>query len=598
MTFQPRPSIFRLAALPTGLAVTAALVAALGIPAESVAQSAAESAPPTSDGSVPTGGDWEPITGERLLHPEDGDWMSYRRTYDVTGFSPLKRIDRSNVDRLDLVWAYSMRDDSRWVPTPVVANGLMYVAEGSGRVMAFDVVSGDVAWSHERRFPEDIRYSEASGRARGVAVYQDRIYWGTADSYLVALDARTGERLWEVQTGDYHTGEGHAHPPLIVDGKVLLGHAGGDYGAKGKFRALDAETGEILWTFNTVPEFGEPGWDSWNAALKPPAGGAPWNTISYDPELGLVYVGTGQPYPWASTLRGSGDALYTNSVLALHIDTGELEWHYQLVPEDNWDRAVYESMLLDLEIGGEMRRALVTTSKIGWGVVLDRETGEFLHAFRTGFDNVITGWTDEGRPVYDPEKVPHQEDVDSDKVFEVCPHYHGGRNLNSPSYSPRTGLYYLGFNNSCMDVSYFSEDDPPSRISLGMSGRPKPVPGLEYVGELIALDPATGERKWAYRTDDGVAMTAATLATAGDLVFGGTVDREVFALDAESGEKLWSTRLNGDVSGAPVTFEVGGRQYLAVGAGGRIAQAASFAPFTDTALSDGGGVIWVFALPE
>ena len=543
--------------------------------------------------------EWEPITEERLLNPEDGDWLSYRRTYDVTGFSPLDQIDRDNVDDLRLVWAWSMRDNSRWVPTPIVANGLMYVSEGSGRVTAFDVKSGDVAWVHTRSYPEDIEQSQALGRHRGVSVLGDTVYWGTADAALVALDARTGEQRWEVSTGDYSTGLGHSHPALIADGKVVLGFAGGDRSGRGQAVAHDAETGEHLWTTYTVPRPGEPGYETWTEREVPPLGGLTWNTISYDPELGLAYLGTGQPTPWASTLRGPGDALYTNSILALDIDTGEIEWYFQVVPADNWDLdATHESMLVDLVINGVEHKALIETSKIGWGVVLDRETGRFINAFRTGYDNIIEGWTDSGSPIYNPAQIPTLDDVDSDKVFEVCPHFHGTRNLNSPSFSPETGLYYSGINNSCMDVTFVSEEYVPGRVYRGMGSRTKMVPGYDYIGEFVAFNPVTGERAWEYRTENGAAMTASALATAGGVVFGGTADRRLFALDAETGEHLWETRLNGDISGAPVTFTVDGRQYLAVGAGGRIGQTTSYARFTGTTLPQGSGVMWVFALPE
>ena len=255
-------------------------------------------------------------------------------------------------------------------------------------------------------------------------------------------------------------------------------------------------------------------------------------------------------------------------------------------------------MLVDLDFGGTVVKALIETSKIGWGVVLNRENGRFLHAFRTGFDNLITGWTDSGGPIFNPALIPTMDDVDSDRVFEVCPHFHGTRNLNAPSYSPETGLYYLGINNSCMDVTFISEDYQPGRIYRGMASRVKSVPGYDYVGEFVAFDPLTGRRAWEYRSPGGVAMTASALATAGGVVFGGTADRRLFAVDAETGDLLWETRLNGDVSGAPVTFEVDGRQYLAVGAGGRIAQTTSFARFTDTNIPQGSGVMWVFALPE
>lgn len=551
----------------------------------------------TAAAAQSTGSRWQPVTEARLLRPEDGDWMSYRRTYDVTGFSPLDQIDRTNVGELRLVWAYSVGDNTRWVPTPVVANGLMYVAEGSGRVTAFAAATGDVVWVHERSYPDDIRSSQAYGKHRGVAVYADKVYWGTADSHLVALDARTGLQLWEAQTGDYRTDGGHSHPPLIVRGKVLLGQTGGDTGVRGRFGAYDAETGAAVWEFHTVPRAGEPGWETWTPGEVPPLGGAPWNTISYDPELGLVYFGTGQPYPWSATLRGPGDALYTNSILALDVDTGELAWYYQIQPEDSWDRAAFEAMLVDLEIDGRTRRALVQTSKSGWGVVLDRATGEFIHAFRTAYDNLITGWTPEGRPILDPALVPTAADVDSGKVFEVCPFYYGGRDLNSPSFSPETGLYYVGVNQSCMDVTFVTETYRAGGLYRGMRAEAKLAPGYDYVGEFAAFDPATGRKAWTYRPRSGSAMTAAALATGGGLVFGGTADREFFALDAESGEPLWETRLNGDVSGAPVTFEIDGKQYLAIGAGGRIAQTQYYARLTGTDLPPGSGVMWVFALP-
>ena len=542
---------------------------------------------------------WEPITEERLLNPEDGDWMSYRRTYDVTGFSPLDQINRGNVGDLRMVWAWSVRDNSRWVPTPIVANGLMYVSEGSGRVIAFDVVSGDVAWLHTRSYPEDIEKSQAFGRHRGVSVYGDTIYWGTADAALVALDALSGEQRWEVSTGDYTTGLGHAHPALIADGKVVLGFAGGDRSARGAVVAHDAETGDHLWTTYTVPAPGEPGYETWTEREIPPLGGLTWNTISYDPELGLIYLGTGQPTPWASTLRGPGDALYTNCILALDIDTGEIEWYFQVVPSDNWDLdATHESMLVDLVIRGVERKALIETSKIGWGVVLDRETGRFINAFRTGYDNIITGWTDTGSPIFNPAQIPTMDDVDSDRIFDVCPHLHGARNLNSPSYSPETGLYYLGVNNSCMDVTFISEEFEPGRVFRGIGSRAKMAPDYDYIGEFVAFNPVTGQRAWEYRPESGAAMTASALATAGGVVFGGTADRRFFALDADNGDVLWETRLNGDISGAPVTFEIDGRQYLAVGAGGRIGQTTSYARLTDITLPQGSGVVWVFALPE
>ena len=543
---------------------------------------------------------WEPVTEERLLHPQAGDWMSYRRTYDVFGFSPLSKIDRTNVKNLRVVWSYPVQDNSRWVPTPIVANGIMYVSEGHGRVIALDVVSGEVKWIHTRSYPEDIRASQAYLRHRGVAVYGDKIYWGTADAYLVALDALTGKQVWQVRTADYKKGVGHGHPPLIADGKVIIGSIGGEREVRGAVAAYDAVSGELRWRTYTVPAAGEPGAESWAKSDMPPLGGPAWGTLSYDAELGTVYFGTGQPAPWAATIRGVGDALYTNCIMALDIKTGTIRWYFQVVPSDNWDMdSPYENTLVDLPIDGVTRKALIHTTKVGWGLVLDRVTGKYIHSFKTAYDNIITEWSPTGRPVYNPAVIPAAEDVNSGKVFQICPHFHGARNLNSSSYSPTTGLYYIGINNSCMDVSFVTQKYELGQAYQGMNPlATKFAPGYDYVGEFVAFDPVTGKRRWAYRTESGAAMTASALATGAGIVFGGTADRYLFALDTDNGRLLWRTRLNGDISGAPVTFEVGGKQYLAVGAGGRIAQTTSYAHLTKTDIPLGTGVIWVFALPE
>ena len=532
------------------------------------------------------------------MNPDPADWLSYRRTYDVTGFSPLKQIDRTSIGQLRLVWSYPVRDSSRWEPTPIVANGIMYIAEGSGRVIAFDVQTGDVVWIHERHYPEDIAVSEAFQRSRGVAIYQDKIYWGTADCYLVALDARTGKLVWEVKTGDYHTGEGHDHPPLIAEGKVFLGHAGGDRTAQGRFRAFDSETGKLIWTLNTAPRPGDSGYETWTKRDVPPLGAAPWNTASYDPELHLVYFSTGQPEPWAEPLRGPGDALYSNSVVAVEAGTGKIRWYFQLAPEDSWDRAAFENVLVDLVMDGKPRKALIQTGKIGWGVVLDRETGEFLKSFRTGYDNVITGWTSKGRPIINPKTQPQAADVDSGKVFDICPHTHGARNLDASSYSPLTHLYYLGVNNACMNASIVSAEYAPGRRYQGVNYSGKLAPGYDFVGEFVAINPVTGERAWTFRPPSGSAMTASALATAGGVVFGGTADRQLFALNTDTGALLWQTRLSGDISGAPVTFEAGGTQYVAVGVGGRTAWTTSLGPLTGVDIPKGSGAVYVFALPS
>jgi alcohol dehydrogenase (cytochrome c) len=547
----------------------------------------------------PPSGEWQSITAERLRAPADGDWLGYRRTYDVQAFSPLREINRRTVERLRPVWAYTVRDNSRWVATPIVANGVMYIAEGSGRVLALDAVTGELLWTHVRTYPDDIASSEAYPRHRGVAVYGDIVYFPTADSFLVALDARTGTKLWEVRTGDYKTGEGHAHAPLIADGKVFLGTTGGDFAARGKFEAYDAANGTKLWTFFTAPRKGEPGYETWTENEKwPPLGAAAWNTASYDAELGLVYFSTGQPTPWTTASRGPGDSLYSNTLLAVDADTGQLRWHFQLVPADEWDRSAYEGMLVDLRLDGIERKAVILTGKVGWGVVLDRATGDFLHAFRTAYDNTITDWSEQGRPIFDPRAIPAPKDVDSGKVFEICPHIHGARNLQAPSFSPLTGYYYLGVNNSCMNAQVVTPVFRPGQGLTGVSYTASLAPGYDYVGEFVAFDPVTGERAWTYRPESGAPMTASALATAGGLVFGGTADRQFFALHSETGELLWQTRLNGDVSGAPVSYTIEGKQYIAIASGGRAAPTTTLGRLVGVDVPQGSGAMWVFALPD
>lgn len=542
---------------------------------------------------------WRPVTPERIQNPEDGDWLSYRRTYDGVGYSPLKQIDKANVSQLRPVWSFSIPESSRWFTTPIVANGRMYLAEGGGRVRCLDAVTGDPIWVHERSYPDDVGLSQGFNRARGLAIYDDVLYWGTADMNLLAVDARTGKLLWETKTGDYHDGSGHSHPPLVADGKVFLGMAGGDRSAPGRFKAFDAKTGKFLWEVKTAPENpGDPGYESWPKDRKYPIlGAAPWNTITYDPELKLVYFGTGQPTPWSSAVRGPGDALFGVSALAVDATTGKIRWHYQMVPADDWDRAVYEPMLVDLDIKGKRRKAMILTNKIGWGAVLDRGTGEFLHAFKTAYDNTVTGWTAKGRPIRTAASIPKPEDVASGKVFEICPHPYGARNIQSPSYSAATGLYYVGINNSCSDMTIQPVDYRPGVTAIGMSFTAKMAPGYDYVGEFVAFNPVTGQKAWSYRTPRGEAMTASALATDGAVVFGGTADREFFALDSANGQLLWRTRLNGDVSGSPITYQVDDRQYVAVPAGGRNGLATTLGALSNIAFSDGAAVINVFALP-
>ena len=363
--------------------------------------------------------------------------------------------------------------------------------------------------------------------------------------------------------------------------------------------AHDAETGERLWITYTVPARGEPGYETWSEHEIEPLGGLTWNTISYDPELRWIYLGTGQPTPWSSTLRGPGDALYTNSILAIDIDTGELQWHFQVVPSDNWDLdATHESMLVDLVIGGVERKALIETSKIGWGVVLDRVTGQFLGSFRDGLRQPHHRLDRHRGPDLQPRAHPHPGRRRLGPGVRGLPALPRRTQPELAELQPRERVSTTWASTT---AAWTSRSFPRSTgraastgaWRAGSSGSPTTTTSAS--SWRSTRSPAS--RAWEHRFPGGAAMTAAALSTAGGLVFGGTADRRLFALDAETGALLWERRLNGDISGAPITFEVGGRQYLAVGAGGRIGQTTSYARLTNTRIPQGTGVMWVFALP-
>ena len=311
-----------------------------------------------------------------------------------------------------------------------------------------------------------------------------------------------------------------------------------------------------------------------------------------------MYFSTGNPEPWSTLLRGPGAALFSNSTLAVDVETGKIRWYFQMSPDDSYDRAAFEGLIADLPINGKPRKVLIVTGKIGWGVILDRATGEFLQPFKTAYDNLVTGWTPDGHPILNQDLLPKPGDIESGKTYELCPHQMGARNMQTPSFSPVTHFYYIGINNSCMQASLTTAKFSLGSGYSGVRSKPVLVPGYDYVGEFVAIDPVTRERVWTYRPKSGAVMTASALATAGGIVFGGTGDREFFALDNNNGKLLWQTRMSGDISGSPITFETGGRQYVAIAVGGRTGPTTMLGPLTGVDIPRGSGEMVVFALPS
>lgn len=540
---------------------------------------------------------WRSIDAARISNPDAADWPSYRRSLGVQNDSPLTQINADNVAQLRHEWAWSSNDDFNFEVVPVVANGVMFVNEhtvGSGRVVALNAANGDEYWVYEREYPDGVtnRYT------RGVTLFEDMVLWGSADGVVVALDASTGAEIWETTVLDYrerlHGSFGA--PPVVVRDLVVIGNTLGDQGARGRLDALNVRTGELEWTAYMTPEAGASGSETWGDAI--PAGATPWLPASFDEELGLLYVGTGQPSPWTPLVRGVTEydpyedaALYSNNIVAVDIQTGEFAWNFPVLPGEFWDfDTPFETLLFDAEVDGETRQLLYQSNKGGWAVVLDRVTGEFINAYPFAESTIIDHYTDDGTVIYRADQIPSLEDVEAGTQFRTCPFVNGARSTGAHAYSERTGLVYVAATDYCMDISY-------TLTGIGATFTGHLAPEQDYLGAIRALDPLTGDVAWEFVSESGAAIIGGTMSTAGGLVFAGTADRWFFALDEETGEQLWRTRLNGDV-GQPITYEVEGRQFVAVVGGANFWGTGFTNPLLGIPTPEATGVVWGFALPE
>ena len=555
----------------------------------------------------------EPVTDAMLQRPDPGDWLMWRRTLDAWGYSPLDEIDRGNVGDLRLVWSRSLHMPGRQQGTPIVYDGVMYMPNPSDVIQAIDAVSGDLIWEYRRSLPDDACERILPGVCttnRNLAIYENLIIDTSVDEYAFALDAGTGELVWETQILDYTT-----HPanqssgPIIAGGKVISGRscmpAGGPDACV--ITAHDARTGEELWRRRTIPAPGEPGDETW--------GGVPfedrkhvgtWMVPSYDPELNLIYIGTSVTSPAPKFWLGGIDNahLYHNSTLALNADTGEIVWYYQHL-NDHWDfDHPFERLLVDTAVRpdpaavqwinprlrpGERRRVMTgIPGKTGVVYTLDRATGEFLWATPTIVQNVISridGAT--GDVTENPEVVF----TGVGQSVLACPGIDGGKDWQAGAYSPRTNTMYMPMQNVCTRMSVL--DDRGSRSLYGIQPRKELAPGTENLGVVWAISAETGETRWKFERRAG-AMSL--VATGGGIVFGGDANGRFRALDDETGDVLWEINLGSPVSGFPVTYAVDGRQYVlaSTGVGGNVSRNATLTP---ELRPSGGSNLFVFALP-
>src|SRR5437867_106110 len=530
-----------------------------GLPGKSPAESSAgaESVASVSDSVRDT-----TYTMLREASTDVGNWLLPAGSYNSQRFSIDTQINSRNVSQLSVQWIHQFgTKDARIESTPIIVDGWMYVTLPHGTVIAIDAASGAEIWKYTRTPPPD--WWCCFDVNRGVSIRGGRVYVGTVDAHLLALDATSGKLLWDQTVANYHENYSITSAPLALDKVIVTGVGGGDSPTRGFISAYDPVTGALRWRFKTIPEPGEPGNETWGGESWRTGGVATWLTGSFDPELDLIYWGTGNPAPDFNAASRPGDNLYSNCVVALDAASGKLAWYFQFTPGDDhdWD-SVQTPILINMNENGVIRKLLVVANRNSFFYVLDRQTGRFLRAAPFVEQTWALGLTPEGRPIKRPNSSP------SLRGTRLSPSLRGGTLWWPSSYSPLTQLYYV----PALERGgvFFSSETPPEPLvgQLYVGGAGEGIQGEHVYTAIRAIDPATAkvrwERPWSPRFAD--AEIGGLLSTKGGLVFGSDVSK-FFALDAGTGALLWSFETGGKIIGAPVTFRAGGRQLVAIAAG-------------------------------
>ena len=545
---------------------------------------------------------YKPVTAERLKQPEDGDWLMYRRTYDGWGYSPLSQITTENVGRLKPAWTLQTGQIEGHQAPPIVNSGVMFVATPGNQVLAIDAKKGDLLWRFKRPIPEDILLLHPT--SRGVGLLDGKIYFAAADAVLVALDAKTGKEVWNTKVEDYTHGYYMSLAPLVADGKVMVGVSGGELGVRGFVAAFDAETGKPAWKTYTVPAPGEPGSETWPQGDQwKTGGGSVWITGAYDPATNLTFWGTGNGGPWMGDQR-PGDNLFTSSTIALDASTGKIKGYHQYHPNDSWDwDEVNPPILVDYQRNGRTIKGLAYVARDGYLWMLERTADKINFVDGKPFvnQNVFKSLDPKtGRPDVDPARQPG-----TGRKAEFCPSLWGGKDWPPVAYSPKTRLLYIPANeNLCQALMGDPVTYTPGQRFTGIAPANSIfsiAPSADHIGELQAWNLDTGQKVWSHPFANSE-LWGPVLATAGGMLFmGGTNDRYFRAFDASNGKILWEFRTGSGVNGVPVSFQVDGKQYIAVQSGWGVDAARMQArlnlerPWEFPDVPQGGSV-WVFAV--
>ena len=496
------------------------------------------------------------VTPDRLVNAtkEPQNWLTYSGSYDGHRHSALDQINTTNAHSLVAKWVYQTAATGKLETTPLVADGILYATAQDDRAYALDARTGRPIWQYQHLLPSDIR--PCCGRVnRGLAILGNKIYLGTLDAHVIALDTKTGNVIWDVSAFDYRQGYSFTVAPLAVKDEIVIGVSGGEYGVRGFIDAYDAETGVRKWRFYTVPGPGEPGHDTWEGDSWKVGGAPAWNTGTYDPATNQIFWPTGNPAPSNRGEGRAGDNLYSNSLLALNADTGKLNWYFQFTKHDEHD---WDATQVPVMIDANGRHLIAQANRNGFFYVLDRTNGKLISASPYG---KIT-WSDtkdaEGRPVANQQASP------TPTGRTVCPGALGTTNFMAPTFDPSTRLFYVTSRDQCDTFSTAPQPYEPGHAYYGSAYFPSDE-AEPYLGFLKAIDPASGQVKWQFQHTSPT--WSGVLSTAGGLVFTGDAEGNIIALDAATGKPLWHFQMGGAVYAAPMAFAVDGKEYVAIAAG-------------------------------